>query len=265
MRFALSFVLVAAIGCGSNSNNNQDAGMDAGVDQAPPGPCDIPMQTGCASGQKCIPDFTNVSQAHPDPVGKCVADGTVAAGQPCMVTSGQMDKFINDNCKSGSLCEAFTGDGVDNVPVCTPFCTSNSSCTTAGQKCLGGQFFSSTWGVCLATCTPSLTSAQGSCPTGNSCVGNWQDIAATMSNDTGFFVCKKDGPGSAVAFTDCTADPDCGPGLFCAPVDQNGGVCAPLCGTGHNCPTAPAADGGAITLACSMFANSGGVGTCAVQ
>jgi hypothetical protein len=265
MKFVLPLFCLAAIGCGGNAANNNNVGSggghDAGVADQGSGQdsstgsahCDITQQTGCAAGQKCIPDYTNSNQQHPDPVGKCVADGTAEEGQACQITSQQMDAFINDTCKGGLICD---NDGPGSTLACHKVCTADSLCA-GGSQC-AGFLYASKWGICISTCTPSLTNPQGNnCPTGNSCAANFGDVGATQAMPSGFFACKKDG--AAKALDACNTDSDCGAGLYC---DVSAGFCQPLCGASQACPTLPPSDGGTLTQQCQMFSNNNTVGAC---
>src|SRR5262245_55646902 len=131
---SLVLVLVAVMGCDNGAvNNGQDmsgaADMAMSTDDMNVGgdggaSCDVATQTGCATGQKCVPNMTS---------GHCVTDGTVTEGQACM--RGMMG--MPDNCVAGLTCSR-TGLPT-GMSVCRKYCTSNSGCTTAGQKCaLGG-------------------------------------------------------------------------------------------------------------------------------
>jgi len=204
--------------------------------------CDIIAQTGCKTGERCI----LVSEM----IGACAPDGTVAENGTCTI-----DAAGDDNCKGASYCD---NHGPNNTYACRKLCTSDATCTTAGQKC-ANLLLDSTFGLCLPGCTPSTTNAQGDCPAGNSCTSLWPDQASTMQTPTGFFVCKKDGVGAL--FEDCAMDTDCGAGLACDLFGGGTTWCAPICDTTHPCPQPPG-DGGAGAESCKTFSNTNGIGYC---
>jgi hypothetical protein len=256
--------LVFVIGCSSSNNNvggggGSDAGAnadmtaagDASVDQGGGGStsCDIATQTGCAAGEKCALSLGG-SQMNPMVVGKCEPNGTVGENQACMRKSGSLD----DNCQAGMFC---TRNGsTTGMSACRKICASESSCTTAGQKC--ALTISTTVGFCLPSCTPF----SNDCGSGNDCSAPFPEIGSTQSNVKGFFACKQTGMGALYA--DCQRNSDCGPNLQC---DPNNSWCAQLCDGTHACTQPPAPDGGAgdggssVTVACAPFSNST-VGTC---
>jgi hypothetical protein len=268
MRFTLSFLLVLSVGCGgsnkggtggngSGGGGGSSSGADmsvggagggggsssdggAGPDMKMPA-CSVPNQTGCPTGDKCVPGKGG---------GTCVANGSVAEGQSCTV-----DMTTNqDNCLAGFICD----DTVGGTPLCRKVCTADSTCTTTGQSCAG---FTSKYGVCLPTCTPGGTD----CATGTDCSTAVDDISTTQTTENGFFVCKLTGTGAE--FTACQQDTDCAAGLECDSTGQQGIYwCLPNCNTATACPTAPGTDMGAVTLACNAFANqANGAGYCAGQ
>lgn len=265
MRFTLSFLLVmTAVGCGGSSNNggaggsgsaggggtssggDMSAGSGGGSGSTDGGAgadmktaaCSVPDQTGCPTGEKCVPGKGG---------GTCVANGTVAEGQACTVDS----TTNQDNCLSGFICD----DTVGGNPICRKICTADTSCTTTGQSCAG---YTTKYGVCLPSCTPGGTD----CATGTDCSTAVDDISTTQTTENGFFVCKPTGTGAE--FTACQGDSDCAAGLECDSTGQQGIYwCVPNCNATTPCPTAPGTDMGAVTLSCQVFANqSNGAGYC---
>jgi hypothetical protein len=255
MRIALTIMLFTAVGCGSknNDNNTPDQGVSTGGDMAVPTnggkdmtagstACDIGKQTGCAAGQKCVPLFGGTQQ-NPTITGTCESAGTVAEGAACQPSNSQTE--LNDDCAAGSTCD---NDGANAAPICRKICTKNADCTTAGQKCFA--FYDPKWGFCLPTCT----AFSNECPAGNDCSANYNDIEASQSSNTGYFICKTIG-GGAVG-DQCMADGDCGKNLWCD--FQNG--CMPACDSTHSC-TVPGVDAGVLT--CQAFTNlANGAGYC---
>jgi hypothetical protein len=253
-----SLLIFASLGFVACSNNNLGGG-DMSVDQGTPdltgsgsdggsnGSCDVTTQT-CGAGMKCVPAISGMMV-----VGTCVADGTKTEGQACTQDMSSQTVF-NDDCKAGLLCD---GNGANGTTLCKKICTADSQCTAANNACGG---FVNNWGLCLQKCTLFGTDCAG----GNSCASAFFDVAATMANPTGFFVCKPDGAGKP--YDSCMADTDCGANLGC---DQNQGWCAPVCDSGHVCTQPPipdggsAGDGGFVMVSCMPFPNlTGGQGIC---
>jgi hypothetical protein len=180
---------------------------------------------------------------NPTNVGTCVPNGTIASGQPCVVS----DATGLDDCLKGMLCD---NDGANAANICRKYCTKSSDCTGANEKCLAA--YNPTWGICLPTCTPYGSD----CPSGNSCASAFNDFPS--SGNTGFFVCHQSG--TATVYASCSADTDCGDNLLC---DQTYNWCTPICDSTHTCPQAPAVDGGAANITCQPFTNlSSGQGVC---
>src|SRR3954451_23478259 len=93
-------ILLAAIGCGDNTDNNAVKDMSVAVKRdlsALDTSCDVAMQN-CATGKKCVGMFDGQSW-----LGTCVADGTVAGGQACMTQ--QSPDTLLDNCQKGFICD----------------------------------------------------------------------------------------------------------------------------------------------------------------
>lgn len=256
MRFVLSLALIAVIGCGSKSNpvnGGNDAGVPTGgtdlgmpdlAGTTPTSMCDIAAQTGCAAGQKCIPDFSNGMSAQ----GACVPNGTAAEGAACTPNNSNMNQ-VNDNCLAGTICD---NNGGSSVNLCRKICSGDAACTTAGQKC--GVEYSRKWGVCM----PSCALYGSDCPGGSDCSVPFDDVAATQMKSVGFFVCKKTGAGAV--FSNCNNDTDCAVNLAC---DQNNNWCSPACDNTHACPMPPAVDGGPSSLTCAPYTNlPNGEGVC---
>jgi hypothetical protein len=250
-------LVATVIGCGNNGlNNGQDmsgvgGGGDMGVDDGGDDMsgavnCDYKTNTGCASGEKCVPAVGG-TQMNPTVVGHCVTDGTVTEGATCM--RGTMGG--PDNCVGGLICS--TAGAPMGMPVCRKLCTADSSCTTSGQLCAAGRY-----GNFIGTCLPSCTPFAGTgCATGMDCSVAEADISSTMTTTNGFFACKT--TGTANAFDACMRSTDCGTGLRC---DTTNGWCVPICDNSHPCAQPPV-DAGAGTLSCMAFANStSGAGIC---
>jgi hypothetical protein len=258
MRFTISFLLVLSVGgCGGSNkggdggatgggsgttggtdmsagtgtggNGTPDGGATASTDMAMS--CDVAAQTGCPTGQKCIPSGFKG--------GTCVANGTITEGQPCTTDMTTQ----NDNCQGGLICDN-TGGGAS---LCRKICTADSTCTTAGQLC---ERYTSKFGACVPSCAPFGTD----CAAGSDCGTAVDDISTSKTAATGFFVCKVTGTGAILST--CTADSDCAAGLECDPgTDPNSYWCQPNCDATHACPAAPTTDAGTGTIACQVFTN----------
>jgi hypothetical protein len=210
-----------------------------GVDMsAAMAPCDVASQTGCPSGDKCIPAFGKGSGSS-----TCVAAGSVAEGQPC--TPSTSNTTLNDNCAGGLICD---DDGPGSVNVCRKICTADSGCS--GSARCGSILYNVSYGICLPTCT----AFGASCGAGNDCSSPFDDVSATNTTETGFFVCKKTGAGKEWA--QCQQDSDCGANLACDP--QAG--CYPICDSSHACGDAPG-DGGMMTCQ-PLVSQANGAGYC---
>jgi hypothetical protein len=143
--------------------------------------CDPLAQTGCAANEKCtwvIDLFTGAdATGH---VG-CVANGTVANGQACMVGAGGPMATGFDNCQKGSVC---------NSGICKTVCDTNGgapNCGTTGSCVTYNNLFANVGevavaGACDPNCDP-LTQTVGSvaaCGSPNpanptkGCYGFWQ-------------------------------------------------------------------------------------------
>jgi hypothetical protein len=233
------FTLLAA-GCSGGGRASAGAGLTSADATSDAGaaalPCDLNKQD-CVQGQKCVPAV--VAGAVPG-TGVCASDGTVAVGGACVLNTANMDAW-EDNCVAGTLCD---NDGPNNAYVCRKICSDDTACTNAGDKC--ADLFTTAWGFCLPSCTPF----GNDCPAGNNCAVAFNDVSVTATNNTGFFVCKTPGPGTA--FAPCTGlDTDCGPDLVCDGVRH---WCTPICDSTHACPDAPPTDGGA-GISCNPFTN----------
>lgn len=237
-------IALALCGCGGDNNNStqQDMAMmldlTTKADFSLPAACDVVKQTGCMTGQKCVPSFDasgNIKSA-------CVANGTGAEGASCMPTSDQ--NLANDDCKGGLVCDAISDLSPSGFS-CRKFCTSDTDCTTSGQKCSS---FSDTYGVCLPTCTPFTS---GACPAGSDCSVAFNDVSTTSSTFTGFFVCKT--TGAVALYAPCKDNFDCAADLEC---DFVNGWCSQNCDSTHMCTQPPATDGGATSVMCNVFSNA---------
>jgi hypothetical protein len=201
--------------------------------------CDVATQSGCTTGQKCV---TAMNGGH------CVTDGTVGEGQACM--RGAMG--MPDNCQAGLTCSR-TGLPT-GMSVCRKYCTSNSTCTTAGQLCaIGGGGGSTTIGSCAPSCTPFGTD----CPPGMDCGSFAVEIGSTQNMVNAFMVCKTTGTG--LAYDACDRMNPCAANLYC---DQQAGWCAPVCDSSgsHACPPPPVDGGGATSVSCVAFDNQAATG-----
>jgi hypothetical protein len=171
----------------------------------------------------------------------CVSNGTVAAGQACVITS-KNNALLSDNCIAGTVCD---NSGGDSSLHCRKFCDTMTACADTTLKCAA--VFTSNWGLCTPSCTPFGTD----CPSGNDCSTTFD--AVSMTANSGVFVCKM--TGTAKLFESCMADTDCAANLACV-----GPRCVPICDTTHQCPQ-PTDDGG--MLSCQSYANlANGAGTC---
>ncbi len=260
MRYLTILSLSAAVvGCGGGGGSGGKIDMSIAKmnpDMAlPPATCDITMQN-CGAGHKCVPSVDSTG-AEAD---TCVTDGTALEGATCTPPSSS-SSVINDNCKAGLFCDNATLA----APVCRKMCTTDTDCTTSGQRC--GDFFTlffglmseANFGWCSPSCTPFVSTA-GNCPASQDCgetTFDFDQTAATSTSGPGFFFCKPTGTG---AFnTACMSDKDCGPNLWCGILDQNmtGGVCLENCSTGHACDMLPAdAGAGGLTASCLAFSDS---------
>src|SRR5258706_8746560 len=120
------FILaLAAVGCGDNSETPiKDMAVAIKRDlSALDTSCQLPMQT-CGMGKKCVAMFDGMNWA-----GTCVADGTVAAGQPCMTQ--QSPDTLLDNCQGGFVCDNIFGSQANT---CRKICGKDSDCG-ANEKC----------------------------------------------------------------------------------------------------------------------------------
>ncbi|HWE30635.1 MAG TPA: hypothetical protein VHB97_21660 [Polyangia bacterium] len=264
MRTALIILVpvLLFLGCGKNGQSNSDLGGTGGnggsggtggsggagaagsdMSAATATGCDVAAQTGCGTGQKCIPSFSGNQL-----VGVCVVDGTVAEGQPCIPSTAN-NNDVNDNCVAGTICD---NDGPGSTNVCRKVCTADSGCGAATQKC--GLVYTRKWGLCL----PSCTEFSAECGTGNDCSVPFDDIASTQQAPVGFFVCKKTGTGAL--YGTCNQDSDCSAGLAC---DYGNNWCAQACDNTHACTQPPATDGGTNSVSCQAYPNlSNGGGFC---
>jgi hypothetical protein len=233
------FFFIAFIsGCGGNDNNptggNGDQDMAVSTMD-----CDV-LKQDCGSGQKCVP---KVKGADWVVVGAtCIADGTVAEGQPCQHDE-RNTTLINDNCVKGTMCDDV---GANATLLCKKFCDKTTAC---GTDAACATVYTDKWGVCEKGCKPFGTD----CPSGNDCSLSFDTLSATA--DSGVFVCKP--TGSVGAYQFCTEDGDCGPNLGC---NTDLGKCVPVCDNAHPCPQ-PGADAG--TFSCQPFMNTAnGAGVC---
>jgi hypothetical protein len=234
-------------GQGGSSGTGGSGGGGAGTggtggDMAMIPSCDVAAQTGCMSGQKCVPSFGGGGGGGGK--GTCVANGTVAEGQPCMPATGS-GKTINDNCVAGTICD---NDGPGSTNVCRKVCTADMQCAS-GARC--GVLITRKWGLCLPSCTPFGSD----CPAGNDCSSSFDDISATQMSEVGFFVCKL--TGATALWGTCKQDSDCAAGMFC---DAQGNGCTPNCDATHACPQPPTDMG---MLSCQpLVSQPNGAGYC---
>lgn len=246
MRAAIIFAL-ALCGCGGDNNTNSTHDMAMTLDLTTtadfslPSTCDVVKQTGCMTGQKCVPSFSASGKTS----GACVANGTVAEGASCQPTNDQ--NLDNDDCKAGLACDV-VADLSSSTFACRKYCNADSDCTTSGQKCAGFVINSDvSYGVCLPTCTPFTT---GACPAGSDCSVAFNDTSFTQSNNTGFYVCKT--TGTTALYAPCMDNFDCAADLEC---DFNNGWCSQNCDATHQCTQPPATDGGPSSVSCIQFTN----------
>jgi hypothetical protein len=245
MRWIGSLAVLAIVGCGpnqgkNNSGDGNDLSVSMMIDMAPPG-CDAVKQD-CATGKKCV---LNVAGSNVLASGTCVPNGTVSEGKPCNQDS-TVSNVLNDDCLAGLSCD---NDGADGNYYCRKLCSSDTTCTTTGQKC-AGIFDPNPVGLCLPVCTLFGTD----CPAGSNC-----SVALSLPGDgnsvNGYFVCKT--PGTVAPFASCMSDTDCGADYVC---DGTTNKCTPVCDATHACNQQPA-DGGA--LSCQPIPNlSNGQGIC---
>ena len=221
-------------GSGGSGSNDMSASTAPG--------CDFTTQTGCGTGEKCIPSVSGNQLVY-----ICVPNGTVPEGQPCTPSNANGNE-LNDNCVAGTVCD---NDGPNSANACRKVCTADSSCSGT-DKC--GLLYTRQWGLCLPTCTEYGSE----CGANNDCSVPFDDIASTQQTAVGFFVCKLTGSGAL--YTGCNQDSDCAAGLAC---DYNNGWCAQACDDTHTCTQPPATDGGTTSVSCYGYTNlSNGGGFC---
>lgn len=148
----------------------EDAPPDAAID-APPGPCNLFMQTGCSAGEKCtyLRDQMNMSTYH---VG-CAPDGAVADGAACTFTATANGY---DNCTKGSFC----GLGDKCKPLCDP--NAMDTCGVAGVCARHAE--PDGIGLCIPRCDPLNDNAfkAGGTKPGTTCADNL-GCYGTLSSD----------------------------------------------------------------------------------
>jgi hypothetical protein len=226
-------VLVFVSGCGGSNDTTSPQDM-SGLTGAQT--CSVVKQD-CPSGQKCVP---KVQGAGLTVVGStCVANGTVAEGQPCVMVPSS--GLLNDNCLAGSVCD---NTGGDSSLHCRKSCTATVACSSADLKCAA--VYTGDWGLCVPSCTPFGSD----CPMGNDCSTTFDAVSQTANS--GVFVCKTTGMGALGA--SCMGDTDCGANLACV-----GPRCAPICDTAHQCAQGP---GDAGAASCQSYTNTNGAGVC---
>jgi hypothetical protein len=204
--------------------------------------CDV-VQQNCIATMKCVAFFDGTNL-----VGKCVADGTVSAGQPC--SKQDSPDTLLDNCRAGLVCDNLFGS-VSRA--CQRICTHDSDCGPA-ERCGDFLYARAGWGWCAPTCTPFSFSSGAGCPSGMDCGETVNDVQQPATGISGFFLCKH--TGGLEPYDGCISDSDCGAGLWCGVVDQQtkSARCLPICDDFDPCPVPPQISG--LSASCQPFVDT---------
>ncbi|MEO1228660.1 MAG: hypothetical protein AAFZ18_07130 [Myxococcota bacterium] len=175
---------------------NPTYGACVGNNGAPCNPLDM---MSCPGGEVCSVVQGTVNTA-------CAMAGGAMLGENCNV----------GNCAEGQgICMNFTGDPLCYEP-CNP---AQPACSQNAYRCvtptLGMMSFN--FGVCVPPAAGACNPFNNPCPAGQSC-----SINATRNN----IECRAEG--MVAQGGDCTTD-NCGPGLFCTPIEGGGAVCLQPC------------------------------------
>jgi hypothetical protein len=247
-------VLVLVAGCGDDEGGAPDMSvpldMFSGDMVVLPPECDVFMNTGCPSGEKCTVGTQN---GTPRDLCFAVAANPVGEFAACSFTVPDANGRAGDNCAVGLVCLDYPGDG----PHCRRPCYERAHCS-AGDACV----------FPTATSTPRTTDAGDTetlrgCAHDDGCDPVAQDVCTggkgcwlSPADDVGRIgVCLTNvKPGMAGA--DCKAQAECAPGFRC-----NGlGFCRRYCY--FDLPDGGAAGSGACPAnegLCDRFSFSGPV------
>jgi hypothetical protein len=194
-------------GAGDSSAGDAGSAVDAGressadasrADAADGGVCDPVLQTGCGAGQRCIVDPP-----------ACVANGTVATGQPC--------GSVSDDCVRGDLCAVSAG-----MATCSKFCATDSDCPGAAvasgstpepanvPRCTGllqGTVTSTAYPLCTVACNPVKAAGPSGCLAHQLCVYTVTPSGVDTTDCQGSY--------AGIEGNACSASNDCDVGLVC--------------------------------------------------
>jgi hypothetical protein len=237
---------LAATGCGKSNGNPMvtvDMSGNGGGDMTGTGTddggtglvgeCDPIHQMGCSdpNNPKCsVEDDGTMTNTLTE---TCVATyGTGALGAACMRHGGTLGL---DDCMTGLFCSPFGNEADPTkgpVRFCRTFCTQDSDCTVAGQKCYNLVDASST-SDSLGVCAPQCTLFGTDCPTGMSCDEFFPDI------DGMNIIMSCRATGTAMVGATCASDFDCPDLTGCVKLDAAamGYNCLQYCDASHSCPT----------------------------
>jgi hypothetical protein len=139
-----------------------DAAVDSGT-----AVCNVLMQTGCMTGQKCSWIEDNTASPPLGHIG-CAPDGIAARGAAC--TYGAPGATGYDNCMKGDICIASVCKQICDQNGGAPMCGANFACGVysgvfgpVGQPAAAG--------ACDPTCNPLIdnTFGSGKTKTGTAC------------------------------------------------------------------------------------------------
>jgi hypothetical protein len=179
-------------------------------------PCDIPTQSPCPLGQKCV----FVDETH----NVCRPAGALPAGSLCVSRAN-----VNDDCVRTAQCLFPGGSG----GVCEQFCTVDGDCKQSAVAVgptpepmnighclfkLGTQMGAP--GLCSVACNPVSSQGASGCPTGSGCV------YAGFGSVPEYTFCNQ--AGTAGDGQDCSTSFICQPGFSCIGVGA-GLKCRAVC------------------------------------
>jgi hypothetical protein len=162
--------------------------------------CDLWLQCGCQTGQKCTIDGASNRD--------CLGAGTMAHGQICA---------LDTDCVAGTICVGLSAQDLR----CHQFCVSDTDCpgTGGGGVCIitlvdGNQDPIPGATMCTSDCNPASTSPVG-CPTGWACHLQYVDENQDTIPDFFLTVCANDA-GTGTGVGDCdNVTTFCAPGYWC--------------------------------------------------
>jgi formylglycine-generating enzyme required for sulfatase activity len=197
--------------------------------------CDPVAQTGCPAGQKC--HVTGLGQ-------NCIADGTIALGQPCNMTT--------DDCIHGTQCQA--DPTTPTLAVCRQLCNTDADCTQPAPAGEPGNIAHCLLTfdparLCTIACNPVVAAGGSGCASGLACTTSG---TATLGAYTDCYLpdSSSNMPGSSCSLP----QNGCAAGSFCAHASQGMGICREICRTGmpSDCSM----------YSCSALPGSTGLGDC---